>query len=373
MNVKLGAKIGACLLTVTLLLTGCWDYKNIEEVLYATAIGYDYNKGKTIVYVQIVSLSSATNAEQGSSGGGQPQIWVGRGVGRTPSEAAGDLYSTAQRKIEWSHIRSVLISDRMLRHMGPNGLDSYQRYREFRYSSWVYATKEPVDKVLKAQSFFTLSPLTTSMQSPRDSHSQRSIYPMLTFQELMLGMLDPGYTTTIPALALDTEKWSNDQNKRDPHLKIEGVFVMDETKAQGYIPEKKMMGLRWFQPDMIRTPVLVANGVVSMEKAKSKIKFTKRGDEVLFTIDVSTHGNIVEWLSEEGDESAVVGEVSANIAREIRETYETNINKGIDLYNFRHHLFQGRVKNWKTIKIDESSLKAVNVKVYIDHAGKSTI
>ncbi|SFS54000.1 Ger(x)C family spore germination protein [Paenibacillus sp. BC26] len=371
MSIKPGAKMGALLLTVTLLLTGCWDYKNIEEVLYVTAIGYDYNKGNTIAYIQIISLSTS-NAEQGSSGS-QPQIWVGRGVGRTPSEAVGDLYSTAQRKLEWSHVRSVLISERMLSHMGRNGLDSYKRYREFRYSSWVYGTKEPVDQVLKAQSFFALSPLTTSMQSPRDSHSQRSIYPMLTFQELVLGMLDPGYTTTIPALALDTEKWSNDQNKRDPHLKIDGIFVMDETKSQGYISEKGMMGLRWFESDMIRTPVQVTKGIVSMEKAKSKIKFTQKGEEVFFTIDVRSHGNIVEWMSDEGEESSVANEVSESIAREIRDTYETNIKKGIDLYNFRHHLFRGRVKNWKTIKINESSLKNVNVKVYIDHGGKRTI
>ena len=50
---------------LSLLLSGCWDNKEVQDINYITALGIDYKDNKYIIYVQM--LDFATIAKQESS------------------------------------------------------------------------------------------------------------------------------------------------------------------------------------------------------------------------------------------------------------------------------------------------------------------
>ncbi|WJH36570.1 hypothetical protein N6H14_12925 [Paenibacillus sp. CC-CFT747] len=56
-------------------------------------------------------------------------------------------------------------------------LDAVNRLRAVRYTTWVYATRIPVEKLLTVKGFFNLSPLSTLLYQPEESYRQNSFIP----------------------------------------------------------------------------------------------------------------------------------------------------------------------------------------------------
>lgn len=101
-----------CLL-VLLLVTGCWDIKDLQTVNYVTSVGLDYKNGKFIIYAQMLDFSSVAKQETGKASH-PPSQWVGKGTGETINLAINDLYNAMQQKSLWSHITSIVISNSYL-------------------------------------------------------------------------------------------------------------------------------------------------------------------------------------------------------------------------------------------------------------------
>lgn len=72
---RLGWTIACILILIS--QTGCWDIKTIQDTNYFTAIGFDYQNGRYVVYAQMLDFSSVAKQEAGKAGQ-PPQIWVGR-------------------------------------------------------------------------------------------------------------------------------------------------------------------------------------------------------------------------------------------------------------------------------------------------------
>src|SRR5690606_10896768 len=111
-------------------LAGCWSRYEVQNLNYVTAVGIDYADGQYIIYPQLLDFSTVAKLE-GQQKVDQPPVWVGRGKGISFTEAANDLYSTAQQRIHWGQISSILFSERLLqeRKVG-EVLELLNRYRE---------------------------------------------------------------------------------------------------------------------------------------------------------------------------------------------------------------------------------------------------
>ena len=75
--------LGRLVIGMVLLIsqTGCWDMKTIQDTNYITAVGFDYQKGRYVVYCQMLDFSSVAKQE-GGKGGQPPAIWVGQEEGK---------------------------------------------------------------------------------------------------------------------------------------------------------------------------------------------------------------------------------------------------------------------------------------------------
>ncbi|WP_394218820.1 hypothetical protein [Halobacillus trueperi] len=73
-----------------ILLTGCGDVKEIQDLNYATAIGTDYKDNKYVTYVQMISLNTLSNTE--GSGSSSPEIMVSETSASTFSDALFEVY-----------------------------------------------------------------------------------------------------------------------------------------------------------------------------------------------------------------------------------------------------------------------------------------
>nr|WP_231571358.1 hypothetical protein [Paenibacillus sp. VKM B-2647] len=80
-----GMKITGILIALLVITTGCWNIKEIQNISYATAIGFDYRDGKYIVYLQLIDFSSVAKLE-GQQKSREAPVWVGKGTGASFTE-----------------------------------------------------------------------------------------------------------------------------------------------------------------------------------------------------------------------------------------------------------------------------------------------
>lgn len=88
-------KVIIVVLVCSLLLTGCWDLKAVQDMNIVTALGIDYKKDHYVVYVKLTDFS-AVGTKEGSGDSKPASTWVGVGEGPTVLLAINDIYRSAQ-------------------------------------------------------------------------------------------------------------------------------------------------------------------------------------------------------------------------------------------------------------------------------------
>lgn len=371
-------KLMSICLMFALLLTGCWDIKDVQDVNYLTSIGFDYADDQYIVYAQMLDFTDVAKMESGKPLQPIP-VWVGKGKGDTPISAVNELYRTSQMRNFYGQIISVVVSDNVLKK-GIHDFDELQhRYYEMRYTPWIFATKEPLDKVFTVTPFFNLSPLMSLLHQPQESYKQESVIAPITSREFVSDIHEPGKATLLPSLSISDRHW---KKGGDPHsmLEMDGVFVLQDGKYRGRLTRENIPGLRWVEPQTQRSPLILRSGgkpqvALSLENPKVKIIPHVKGKEVTYTVDVKLSGNVNEII-QPMSERLMEEKAAELVQNEIKRTFEKGLEIHSDLLQLEHALYRQKNKDWKKIyaerdfKITTESLQEIKVSVKLNNAGK---
>ena len=376
-----GKKLMSICLMFSLLLTGCWDIKDVQDVNYLTSIGFDYADDQYIVYAQMLDFTDVAKMESGKPLQPIP-IWVGKGKGYTPISAVNELYRTSQMRNFYGQIISVVVSDNVLKK-GIHDFDELQhRYYEMRYTPWIFATKEPLDKVFTVTPFFNLSPLMSLLQQPQESYRQESDITPITSREFKSDIQEPGKATLLPSLSISNRIW---EKGGKPHsmLKMDGVYVFQDGKYQGWLSEQSIPGLRWVEPQTQRSPLIIRKSgkpqvSLSLENPKIQIVPNVKGKDVTFTVDVMLTG-VVSEVIQPMSERLMEDKAAEQVRKEIRQTFEKGLEIQSDLLQLNYTLYRKQNKEWKKIyaekdfKLTKESLQEIKVSLKLNNGGKLKI
>nr|WP_231506246.1 Ger(x)C family spore germination protein [Paenibacillus sp. UNC451MF] len=363
-----------------LLLPGCWNSKDIQRMAYVTALGIDYKDGKYISYVQVLNFSSVAKVESTELGKNIP-IWIGKGEGTTLTESFNSIYATSQIRVFWGHLKSIVISENMLKHGDKikEAYDMLNRYREVRYNILLYGTKEPLQEVLHTKSILNFSPLDSILDTPTQTFSQRSyIVPVYGFK-LLAQINEPGDPAMLPSLTLDKANWHED-TKPKSLLKIDGAYFFNKGKMTGWLSEGDLIGYRWIQKKLERSPINIPNdknptAAIVLLHPSSKITSVFQDGKALFNITIKIQAYLDE-LNANIPEKTMEEQAAKVIKNEIRNTYKKGLEKKLDVLKLDQALYRDYPQKWHELHqnqdfiFDEKSLNNIEVKVKLLHTGK---
>jgi len=367
----------APIIASSLLLTGCWDIVDPQDINYFMALGFDYEDGQFVVYAQMIDFAAVTTPESDKPTEHQP-VWVGKGKGDTAASAFNDLYNTVQRRVIYSHVGAIVFSENMLNRGLQNIFDVLSRYQELRYTPWVYGTKAKVDEVLNVSPFFNLSPLASILHQPKEIYRQKSFIPPTMMRQFLTDIREPGRTAILPSIDINKSDWKEDKKAKEM-LQLNGIFTFDSYKYNGFFRMDEILGLRYVTPATERTPVVVRHqdkvySEVSVGNPKVKITPIFEGDRVRFHMLVTMKGLVIEVI-EPIPEREMERLASEQAKEEILTTYENALEKNIDIYQLEHQLYLKHTKWWKEhlkerkLTLYKDSLE-VEVKIDILSSGK---
>ena len=364
-------KLGVILFLPLVLLSGCWDVDEPERMLYIHGIGVDFKDGKYEVYVQIINFANTAKSEAPSTE--LPQSEVGYATGKTLDEAVHKLYLTMDEKVYWGHMSYMVVSEEVLKNaiLSPV-IDTFIRFRETRYTIWVYATKGSVEEVLLVKPVLNKSISLSKLSDPENSFKQESYVEPIDIRRLIIDMNEPGYEAIIPVVTVTKNLRSNKESLEV--IDINGVAFVTPEGLQGYVLGDQARGIQWMSNEMKRGQLTfkLSNGeyiTTIIEKVNSKIEPVSGTGEARFDITV----NMTVYIS------VIVGDVSyeelrehviEEVEKEIRTTYEEALKKDIDIYGFSTVLYREKVKAWKEqhtdgkLNLTESSIR--NLTIHLD-------
>lgn len=363
---------------VSLLLTGCWDIKNLQDINYLTAIGFDYENEEYVVYVQLLDFASVAKSESGKPAAAVP-VWVGQGKGPTLIGAFNNLYRTSQMRIFYGQVNTIVFSENLMKKGLKDAKEIVNRYYELRYTPWVFGTKEPLDKVFAVTPFFNLSPITSLLHQPMESYRQLSLIAPIKVREFTSLYREPGSSVLVPSLAITDQSWEAD-GKPKPMLEVDGCYSFQNSQYRGWLEVKKVFGLRWVQRQTNRSPLLIEKDgkpqvAISLERPRSKIHPRFQDGKVTYSLDVKLDGYISEVL-DSIPEQELQRRAEEKVRQEIQRTYDEGLKIGADLIGLEHVLYRKHNRKWKQLnnqdaaKVNSSSLRQIEVKIHLKHSGK---
>ncbi len=361
---------------ILLFLAGCWDEKEIGEVDYISTLAIDYKEEKYIIYVQMLDFSNVSKQETGKITQPAP-LFIGKATGENINDAVYNLYRTTQQQVNWSHVGAIIFTESALKKGIGNVEQSLVKHGDFRYTPWMFGTKESIEDILSTTGFFQLPPVYTILYKPTDTYKLYSyIEPMRMFK-FISAYKEPGGTALLPSLSINETDWK--QSVQEPEdkkvLQINGAFPVSNGKYKEWLSYKEIVGLRWIQTHTQNTPVNLVEGddikgTVRIMKPSAKIELIEKGDDFHFNITVVAKGALIN-VENQLSVKKIQELVSKQIEKEIRATYLNGINKEADIYNLKNVLFHNRIKpeQLKDYPLTAESLNKITVNFELESKG----
>lgn len=360
------------------LLTGCWDTRQVEDVWYINTLGIDFQDDTYVIYPQLINFATFAKQEGAATRAPQP-IFIGKGSGEILDHSAFDFYKTTQERVSWEHIKTIVLSENVLKNGDIKQIDEFlARFFQFRNTMWVFGTKEALPDVLTTGTILNISPLYTILDIPKEMTKNYSLFSPLKFFKFRADLYEPGMTTQIPFLSITKKKWKADK-KDFPLLKYSGSAFVASKRYKGYLSEKDLSGFKWTEKKLHRAPLSLKKdgepvAELVLKKPKVKTQTYIKNNEPNFRMKVSLQGDIfqmVKFLPVKTLEALA----EENLKKEIERTYKNGLKKGIDVFQLSQIMYRNNVKEWKKyqkngiITLSPSSF-TVDVKVKIITSGQ---
>ncbi|WP_009880158.1 spore germination protein GerXC [Bacillus anthracis] len=297
---KINRKGGLFLLMFLFLLTGCWDRRELERVLFINTLGIDFKDNHYIIYPQFINFTNMAKQE-GPANRNYSPAYIGKGEGKLLYDAAFDFYKSSQQKVSWEHIKSIVVTERFLKNGNLNQLNDFlSRFFQFRNTMWVFGTKEPLENILATNNIFNISSLYTIMNLPQETIRQSASVDPLRLYTFRSNYYEPGMTTRIPFLATTTEHWKQG-HKAFWMLEFNEYGCIAAKSYVNHLNDSDIAGVRWTNKNTNRAPLLLkvknrAIGELILKKPKIDTKVSIEKGKPHIVMNISLEGDIYQLM-----------------------------------------------------------------------------
>ncbi|PZT53711.1 Ger(x)C family spore germination protein [Paenibacillus silvae] len=371
------AYVSSMLAGCVILLTGCWDSKEVQSINFITAIGIDYADNQYTTYAQLIDFSSIAKQEGPTPREGG-QIWIGKGTGTTLNMAINDLYETSQQQTLWTHVKAIVLSENILEGKLEDIFNTLLHSGQLRYTPWIYGTNQDMSTLLAPSTILNQSAQTIELFEPMRLYRQHSGYEPIRLHQMLDSLREPESVVLVPSVSSKNHTWHNGE-KTPPLIRMDGLYVVSNGKSQGKVTGAEADGTRYVNYDHVyQYPLYVygknsqtPNLTLTLHNPKTHINARKNKDGITFDLHTSVKAAIVENHDAPRSPRTMEQEAEKQIEARIRDTFTKNKSRHIDSYGLVEHLYRHNMDWWKEAvprgndPLEHFQLGKVEVRVHI--------
>ncbi len=360
-------KIVAVILTITffsMLLTGCWDRKELNQLGIAMAIGLDKgDDGK----VQLTSQIVRPAAIEKQGGGKEPPYELVISSGKSIFEAIRNTVKEFDRRSFFSHTKVIVVGEDYAREGLGDTIDFVTRSHELRKTTWLIVASDcKASEVLgvkhgleKIQANYMEGILRSQKV---DSNS--TVTKVIDFIKAMPGEGSNPITGVFSLINVKSVPAEGTEPEERKGLKLSGSALFKKDKLIGFLGNNETLGLNILTHKFNRIPISLQatrdqpdeKVVVEIIKIHCSVKPSINKGQIQFNVAIKAEGNLTE-VKDDMDVTnlKIFDEINSNFSEFLRNTTDNSIrviqkNMGTDVIGFGRAFELKYPKTWSKIK-----------------------
>lgn len=354
------------LLIIPLLLSGCYNYRELNDLAIVTGISIDYDKESETfkVIVQVINPIK----EQDATSSGEPSFINYESEGRSLQEAFRLVILDSPKQLYGSQVQILILSENVLDEHLPDVIDYFIRDPELRSEFKVIIARN--QKSLEGITIQTLLDNLSSsniLDSLETQEKKEGIANVSTLNDITNMYLNPYLEMILPSMTVEgsiskgesKDNLTTTNNNATTRISTTGIFK--DNKFLGYLEELESKVLNLIRGDIKDTIITldIDDGYIVLEpnKIKSSSKANLKENKVEITIEGLAKINEVSGLVDLTSSKEIkklqdklnkyTEEVVNETFEKIREEYNTDVFKFRDLfYKTDHKYFKENCDNW---------------------------
>ena len=340
-------------LCLPLLLAGCWDRMEINDIAFVMASSNDLAENGELQGATKIAIPSALGSagRMGGTSGENKSFVIESASGRDINEIMQKLQGKLPRRLNISHRRVLYIGEKLAKQGIAPILDHYSRNPASRHIAYVLVTKGS-ESINFLKSSNPLERIPGEEVRELERLNAGAIYSL---RDYLITENSSGRTPVMGVVEMSGSKGREE-------IKVGGSAMFKKDKLIGYLSynETKVMLLltnriKYYR---ISSKVPKEGGYVAMQliKEKCKIKPIVKGDEVKFLVTVKIIGEVLENNTKlDLNKPPNLEKVQESLRKEIQKKVQMavgNIQKKYraDVFGFGESIFYKEPKVWKRLE-----------------------
>ncbi|MNZ45634.1 Spore germination protein B3 precursor [compost metagenome] len=369
-------------IVLTLITTGCWNRKEVNEIVIATAMGIDKAEDGYFVSVQVVDPNEI--APKKGAGGGTP-ITVYKEKGRTVFEAIRKMTKVSARKVYFAHLRMLLISEELARTEGIGKVIEFiSRDHEFREDFYLAISRGgSAEVILKGLTPIERIPANKMYASLKASELAWSATGSLQIDELLTDLLTEGKSAVMSGIhyigQADQAGKKKNLEVTEPYalLKHYGLAIFHKDKLVGWLDEEESKGYNFMTGKVHDTVTVIScpkgQGYLAIEHTlkSSSIQVKWHDHSPQIRIQIYLEGNVGEALCKiDLDNPDTIKQLEDIVEMTVEEYTKKTLSKSYaldtDIVGLGAAIHRSNPSGWKMLRENWSTrFKAIPVTVNV--------
>ena len=334
------------IVTIILMLTGCYNYNELNDLAIAVAIGVDKDENGYEISLEIIN---SERKEQGK----EYSIYTVNGD--TIEEAVSNLYYICPKKIYLSHLEAIVYGSNITDIK--DTLDFLGRNKDIREDILVFLTDKNAKDILKTVTNIESINALNIKDLATVLSNNLGTTKLLTLNELLDNYLNPNIEIVIPTVSIDNN-----------NIIFKNMAILKKAKIIGYLNNNEIQGYNILTNNVKNMVINTKNIGANINNLKTNIVVK---DNLNIDINIKAKGTIIEVnnsynLQNDNAINIINKEIENSIKENLTNTLKTINNYNSDIIGILDLYYKNKYNYYKKIKHNWYKNNFKNIKYHIN-------
>ena len=374
-------------LFLILILTGCQNYQELNDIAITTAIAVDYSNEANEYNI----ITQVVNTPKKDSSNNEPTFLNFSSTSNSLTEALSKIVLECPKKLYTSQTQLIILSKEATENKLNNILDFFIRNPNFRGETLVLLApnKEDLEGITIQTLLDNLS--SSNIVSSLKKGKEEGYTSIINLNDLADMYLNPYKEITIPTLYIEgipnegKEETNRTSTTYKESVKIGPLSFFKDTSLLGFINTEEEKYLEIIKNNLNKTIITLPNNNITFELYNIKTKIVPNIKDNQIIINISGNARSYEIITDKNIENPnnvkkIQEELNKNIKNNtLNLFYNIRNNYNTDIFNFRDIFYKENPKylnynNWYQEVFPSLEIKVKsNIKLYEKGKIKETL
>lgn len=346
----------AALVASFAMLTGCWNYQELESRYVVSGIAVDRGKQghRYLLTFEVLDLSGAGNGGAGGGAGGQMKGKLIRSEGDTIADAVDEASKISDKALYYSDCKIVVFSKEIAAEGLTPVLDWLNRDPKPRFTVQAFVSQEETAGELLEMGGQSGGMISTQISDSMEAVSTGGKSRQMHLNDVDNILLGEGEDLTLPCL--------RKSGKKNPQVEVNGTAVFRGDQYAGFLNDDQTQNFLLLMNDLKKSVLLVGEKPeeknIALIVRKSSVTLTPEisGGTIKMKVKMKMQCSFDEENSEKNyllnlGAKRVEGLANSTLQERLREAVrQVQTEFGCDIFGFGRKIYQEDPKDWEKLK-----------------------